>query len=89
MSLCIIDIDHNNDMIALEKTFEMRSKVPLHDTGVILSCLCGSAGRTQKSLKIPQYIRPMFKLRISKFGVWVKQVFKRRRWIFLAHRLFV
>ena len=28
-----------------------------------------------------------FKLRISKFGVWVKQIIKRRRWAFLAHRL--
>ena len=35
----------------------------------------------------PQIIRPIFKLRISKIGVWVKQILKRRRWIFLAHRL--
>ena len=32
-------------------------------------------------------IRPIFKLRISKFGVWVKQILKRRRWAFLVHRL--
>ena len=29
----------------------------------------------------------IFKLRISKFGVWVKRIIKRRRWIFLARRL--
>ena len=28
-----------------------------------------------------------YTLRISKFGVWVKRILKRRRWIFLAHRL--
>ena len=32
-------------------------------------------------------VRPIFKLRISKFGVWVNQILKRRRWIFLMHRL--
>ena len=32
-------------------------------------------------------IRSIFKLRISKFGVWVKQILKQRRWAFLAHRL--
>ena len=32
-------------------------------------------------------LRPIFKLRISKFGVWVKQNLKRRRWIFLVHHL--
>ena len=32
-------------------------------------------------------IRPSFKLRISKFGVWAKQILKRRRWAFLARRL--
>ena len=33
------------------------------------------------------HIRPIFKLRISKSGVWVKQILERRRWIFLVHRL--
>ena len=32
-------------------------------------------------------LRPIFKLSISKFGVWVKQIIKRRRWTFLVHRL--
>ena len=32
-------------------------------------------------------VRPMFILRISKSGVWVKQILKRRRWIFLVHCL--
>ena len=32
-------------------------------------------------------IRPIFKLRIFKFGVWAEQILKRRRWIFLARRL--
>ena len=33
------------------------------------------------------YVRPIFELRISDFGIWVKQILKRRRWAFLAHRL--
>ena len=32
-------------------------------------------------------VRPIFVLRIFKFGVWVKLILKRRRWIFLARRL--
>ena len=32
-------------------------------------------------------LRPMFILRISKFGIRVKQILKRRRWMFLARRL--
>ena len=35
----------------------------------------------------PPRLRPIFKLRISEFGVWVKQILKRRRWAFLARRL--
>ena len=31
--------------------------------------------------------RHNFKLRISKFGVWVRRILKRRRWVFLARRL--
>ena len=31
--------------------------------------------------------RPLFVLRIFKFGVWVKRILKRRRWIFLVYRL--
>ena len=34
-----------------------------------------------------QHLRPIFVLRIFKFGVWVKQILKRRRWTFLVHRL--
>ena len=30
----------------------------------------------------------IFKLRISKFGVWVNRILTSRRWAFLAHRLF-
>ena len=41
-----------------------------------------TAGVQQRS-----YIRPIVKLRISKFGVWAKQILKRRRWTFLVHRL--
>ena len=43
--------------------------------------------------KLSQYcpalfvLRPIFKLRISKFGVWVKRILTSRRWVFLAHRL--
>ena len=29
-------------------------------------------------------VRPIFQLRISKFGVWVKQTLKRRRWTFFS-----
>ena len=32
-------------------------------------------------------VRSIFKLRISKFGVLVKQILTTRRWIVLAHRL--
>ena len=32
-------------------------------------------------------IRPIVVLRIFKSGVWANQLFKRRRWIFLARRL--
>ena len=37
----------------------------------------------------PQFtaIRPIFKLRIYNSGFRAKQILKRRRWIFLAHRL--
>ena len=34
-----------------------------------------------------QMVRPIFKLRIYNFGVWVKQFLKQKRWAFLAHRL--
>ena len=63
------------------------------DTGV-----CGA--NTIKSMKQPSErssacwhtmwylcLPPIFKLRISKFGVWVKRFLTWRRWAFLAHRL--
>ena len=45
--------------------------------------LCGHGDATLAG------VRPIFKLRIAKFGIWVKHILKRRRWIFWAHRLII
>ena len=46
-------------------------------THINISIIIGSARR----------VRPIFKLRIYTFGIWVKQIIKQRRWVFLVHRL--
>ena len=38
-------------------------------------------------LGVNRLLRSIFKLRVSKFGVWAKQILTSRRWAFLAHRL--
>ena len=36
---------------------------------------------------LSSFIRPIFKLRVYKFGIWAKRFLKQRRWVFLVHRL--
>ena len=45
------------------------------------------AGREVPRQGPGSWVRPVFKLRISKFGARVEQTLKRRRWILLVHRL--
>ena len=68
--------------------------LPLDDWG--LAKRCGhwhfkfENGNLWKTRELANYrgsLRSVFILRISKFGVWVKHILKRRRWIFLVRRL--
>ena len=42
-------------------------------------------GERKRERERERGIRSIFKLRISKFGVWVKGILKYRRWVVSAH----